>query len=134
MKIKELIRAFLATAVAIITTALILPGVDIKFDFITITITVLILGLVNILLKPLIKLIALPINFMSLGLFNIIINSGLLYLVSYLVEGFNITGGTINSNFAGIIIQDMYLPWYWMLLLATVSISLLNWVLRKLVF
>lgn len=134
MNFKEPLQYLASNTVAIVLTSIILPGVILNYDFITISIAVLVLTFVNIVLKPLIKMIAIPINFVSLGLFNIVINAGLLYLVSYLVEGFSITDGVLNVSLAGIIINNMYLPWYWMLLLATAIISLINWVLRKLLF
>jgi len=51
-----------------------------------------ILGLVNILIRPVIKLLAIPINILTLGLFNLIINAGMLWIVDYFVDNFRIFG------------------------------------------
>lgn len=51
-----------------------------------------ILGLVNILIRPVIKLLAISINILSLGLFNLIINAGMLWIVDYFVDNFRIFG------------------------------------------
>ncbi|RJO63730.1 MAG: phage holin family protein [Candidatus Omnitrophota bacterium] len=51
----------------------------------------LVFGLVNAFLKPLVILFTLPLTILSLGLFTLIINGFMLYLVSKIVEGFYIT-------------------------------------------
>ncbi|MBI5133969.1 MAG: phage holin family protein [Candidatus Taylorbacteria bacterium] len=59
----------------------------------------LVLGLVNLLIKPLVKLVTLPINLLTLGLFGLVINAGLLWLVAGFVPGFDI--GTFLAAFLG---------------------------------
>jgi len=52
----------------------------------------LILGLLNLLVKPIIKILSIPINILTLGIFNIIINAGMLWIVDSIVEGLEIKG------------------------------------------
>jgi putative membrane protein len=52
----------------------------------------LILGLVNAFIRPVLLLLTLPINFLSLGLFTFFLNAALLLLVARVVPGFEITG------------------------------------------
>lgn len=52
----------------------------------------LILGLLNLLIKPIIKILSLPINILTLGLFNIVINAGILWLVDIVIGGLKIEG------------------------------------------
>jgi len=134
MNIKYPLRVLASNTISLFFVSVILPGVNLKWDIATISIAVIILSLVNMFLKPVVKLIAIPINFVSLGLFNIVINAGLLYFVTYFVDGFKITSANINIHIQGFIINDMYLEWYWVLLLATVTISFTNWILKRLVF
>ncbi|MHB8843565.1 MAG: phage holin family protein [Nitrospirota bacterium] len=49
-----------------------------------------ILGVVNAVIRPLVLLLTLPINLLSLGLFTLVINALMLQLVAYLVPGFAI--------------------------------------------
>lgn len=49
-----------------------------------------ILGLINAAIRPVIFLLTLPINFLTLGLFTLIINGLMLWLVSSVVRGFEI--------------------------------------------
>ena len=52
----------------------------------------LILGLLNLLVRPIIKLFSLPINILTLGLFNIVINAGILWLTDLMIGGLRIEG------------------------------------------
>jgi putative membrane protein len=55
----------------------------------------LVLGLINTFIKPVVSLLTLPLQILSLGLVTLLINAGLLFLVSSLVKGFHIdTFGT----------------------------------------
>ena len=63
----------------------------------------LVLTLVNIFIKPLLKLIAFPINLISFGLFNLVINFGILYAVSYLIPQYHLEN-PLNAFFASVII------------------------------
>jgi putative membrane protein len=51
-----------------------------------------VLGLVNAIVKPVIKLLTLPITCLTLGLFLLVINAGMLYLVDWIVPGFATVG------------------------------------------
>ena len=56
----------------------------------TLIVSAIILSLINIYLKPIIKIIMLPVNFFTLGLFTLFINAFLLIFVESLVKGFYI--------------------------------------------
>lgn len=47
--------------------------------------------LLNTFVKPVLKLLLLPINIVTLGLFSVVINVVMLWLVTYLVPGFEIS-------------------------------------------
>jgi putative membrane protein len=51
-----------------------------------------VLGLVNLLVRPIILLLTLPINIVTLGLFTFVVNAGMLLLVQSIVKGVTITG------------------------------------------
>jgi len=71
---------------------------------VTALIAAVVMGLVNATLKPLLQLISLPITFLSLGLFYLVINGLMLMLVAALVPGFHISGfGT--AFFAAIVLS-----------------------------
>ena len=67
-------------------------------------IAAVVLGLINATIKPILQIISLPITFLTLGLFYLVINALMLMLVSFLVPGFHVTGfGT--AFFAAIVLS-----------------------------
>lgn len=52
----------------------------------------LVLGFVNAVIRPIIILLTLPINILTLGLFTLVINGFMLWLTSAIVKGFDLTG------------------------------------------
>ena len=51
-----------------------------------------VLGLINVLLKPALLALTLPLNILTLGLFTLVINAACLGLVGYVVQGFEVDG------------------------------------------
>ncbi len=78
---------WLVSTLAIIITAYLLPGVTVEGIFAAL-VTALILGLINAFIKPLLLVLTLPINILSLGLFTLVINALLILLTSAIVPGF----------------------------------------------
>lgn len=85
-----LIRWFVA-ALALIITAYLLPGVSVSSIYIALIVAVL-LGFVNMFLKPIFVILTLPINILTLGLFTFVINGLLFWFVASFVDGFNVVG------------------------------------------
>lgn len=78
-------------ALLIMFIAWIIPGISIT-GFLSALFVVIVLSLVNIFVKPLIQLISLPLNVITLGLFSLIINALLFMLVAKFSPGFQIDG------------------------------------------
>ena len=79
----------LVSSLAVFVTGRILPGVSID-SFGTAVAVAVVLGLVNATLRPLLLLLTLPINLLTLGLFTFVIIGGLVQLTSALVPGFHV--------------------------------------------
>lgn len=86
-----LLLRWLLNAIALLLIANLLPGFHVD-SFYAALIAALVLGLVNILIKPFLLLLTFPINIVSLGLFTFVINAVMLLLVSSVVKGFTIDG------------------------------------------
>lgn len=82
---------WLVSALAIGITAYLLPGVRVA-GILPALVTALVLGLVNIFIRPLLILLTLPLNVLTLGLFTLIINALLVLLVAAVVPGFSVRG------------------------------------------
>ncbi|OGH68833.1 MAG: hypothetical protein A3I29_01530 [Candidatus Magasanikbacteria bacterium RIFCSPLOWO2_02_FULL_44_11] len=87
---KLLARWFL-TALALLSIPYLIAGITIR-DFYTALIAALILGLVNALIKPIIMILTLPFNVITLGLFTLVINALMFWFASSIVKGFTVAG------------------------------------------
>lgn len=87
----NLLILWLATALSVMLGAYLLSGVQVA-SFGVALIVAAFIGLVNLTIRPILILITLPINILTLGLFTFVINAVLLLLISYLIDGFTIDG------------------------------------------
>lgn len=85
------ILKWLLNGLAIVITAYLLPGVRLS-GFGAALIAALVLGLINTFLKPVLILLTLPINILTLGLLTFVINALLIMLTSAIVSGFSVDG------------------------------------------
>lgn len=86
-----LILHFLLSSAAALMWANVLPGVTIE-NFGTALLAMFILGAVNLLVRPILLILTLPLTILTLGLFLIILNVCMLGLAAYLTPGFSIDG------------------------------------------
>ena len=87
----SLLARFLGTIFALLLAAYVIDGFIVETVYAA-AIVVIILGIINITLKPLVLLIALPLQIITLGLFTFIVNAGFLLFIASFVEGFAIVG------------------------------------------
>lgn len=85
---KILIRLIIST-IAVLVTDLLLRGVHAE-DFLTGLLVAAVLGLLNTIVRPLLIILTLPITFITLGLFLLVINAGLVLLADKLIPGFTV--------------------------------------------
>jgi putative membrane protein len=86
-----LIVKWLITTASVMIAAYVIPGVTVS-SFFSALLVALFLGIVNLLLKPFLILITLPINILTLGLFTFVINGCIILLASSVVKGFQVSG------------------------------------------
>lgn len=81
---------FIFSIIAILITSYLIPGSSITL--LGAVVLAVVLGVINIFIKPVIKLITLPINILTLGLFSLVVNALFIILSSKLVPDFQISG------------------------------------------
>jgi len=111
--VKGFLIGVAATAIAIAILIYVLPQVDFNGTVPQLVIVAVVFGLVNGFIKPIVKLLALPITAITLGLFSLVINGLLLLLVAWIandilsidftVGGFPTHGLSLDAIFAAII-------------------------------
>lgn len=87
----KIILKWLGLTGAVLLAAYFVPGITVQ-SFITALFVALVLGLINTFIKPVLGILTLPINIITLGLFGIIINALFFWFASVVVSGFMITG------------------------------------------
>lgn len=86
---KLLIRLLL-NAVAVIILAKVLNGVEVD-TFLTALIVAVVLSVLNLLVKPILVILTLPITIITLGLFLLVINAMIILLADKLIDGFSVS-------------------------------------------
>jgi putative membrane protein len=87
----SLILNILVSAAAVLVTGRLLPGVTVD-GFGTAVVVAVVLGVVNAVLGPLLVVLTLPLNVLTLGLFTFVIIAALVMLTAALVPGFRVAG------------------------------------------
>jgi len=102
----------------------------------TIVKVAIILSVFEILLKPIIKLILIPINILTLGLFRIIIDTFGLYLAIFLLEDFQISNiSNVALSLFGVSTPPLNFQNFWSFLITSVTLGIIvnffNFILKK---
>jgi putative membrane protein len=98
--------------VAILIISYLLPGLIRVEGIWAALVAAFLLGIVNTILRPILIFFTLPITILTLGLFLLVINGLMLWLVSTVVKGFYVNG-------------------FWGAVLGSILISLVSWVLSR---
>lgn len=86
-----MIWSFIINVIAVLISCYLLSGVQVTSVFAAAQVAI-ILAILNTFIKPVIKILTLPINMMTFGLFSIVINAGMVYITDYLLQGFQVAG------------------------------------------
>ncbi len=105
----KLLLRWILNAALLLAIARYLDGIALS-GFYAALITALILGLINAVIKPLLVLLTLPVNILTLGLFTLVINGFLFWLTGTIVEGFEVT-------------------WFWPAFLGALLMTLGSWII-----
>src|SRR3989344_8687552 len=84
---KKMIIKLLVTALSILAVAYFIPGIVVE-NFYTALVVAVVLGLLNLFVRPILIILTLPITMLTLGLFTFIINGFLLWFIGTVVKGF----------------------------------------------
>jgi putative membrane protein len=81
----------LVTALSLLVVDLVVPGVNLA-TFPAAIVAALAIGLVNGTIKPVLSTLSMPVNFLTLGAFSLVVNGICFWLASLLVPGFSVYG------------------------------------------
>jgi putative membrane protein len=87
----RIIIGIVINAIALLATQIV-PGISFHGDLLTLIVAGAILGLFNLIVRPIALLLSLPVLILSLGLFYFILNGILLWIASYFIPGYHVSG------------------------------------------
>ena len=107
----KIILRWVILSVAVFLTTKIISGISIDPIWATFIVGAC-LTLFNMFIKPVIKILTLPINLLTLGLFALVINGVVFWYMGVFIDGFNVDT-------------------FWAALLGSLVVSIINWLLSK---
>jgi putative membrane protein len=104
---------WLINALALYVTSYLVKGIQVS-DAWALFLAAALLGILNAVIRPILIILTLPINIITLGLFTLVINGLMLWVVSFLIKGFVIQG-------------------FWPAILGALMISIMSWIVNWLI-
>jgi len=124
---KTLLRVFLINLVSIYLTTRIIPGLTYSGGIKSLATGAVVFMLINWLLVPLLKILFLPLNILTVGLFAWLINVLALYALTTIVSDFVLIPYVFPGMIiAGISIPPMDLSVFWVAVVASFSIGIIT--------
>lgn len=100
----NMIIRIVVTAAALWVTTAVVPGIRIESSVAAFLVVAAIFGLVNVFIRPVVKLLSLPVTLITLGLFSFVINALMLMLTAWLVGNvMSIEGSGMSQFFTALI-------------------------------
>jgi len=133
---KSILRHSVFNSFALYILALTLEGVNVAGGFENFIVAGFILSVLFRLVKPILNLVSMPLNMVSLGLFSFFLNTILLYILTIFVPSITISAFTFHgASFAGFVIPDFNLSTFWAYVFAagilSIIVNFLNWLIKK---
>jgi putative membrane protein len=104
----------LINAAALWVAAYLIPDITLSDRPVVVLVVAAVFGLVNALIRPVVKVIAFPLTLLTLGLFTLVINAAMLQLTDWLTTGLDVVG-------------------FWPSVVGGIVISLVSWFLSALI-
>lgn len=108
----NLILRFLGIAAAVYLTVNLVPGISVSGGWTTLALVTLVWAIIVTVIKPVLGILSLPINILTLGLFSLVLNALLFWGMELVVPGFNVAG-------------------FWPALFGSIVLSLIGWLIEK---
>jgi len=108
----KIILHWIILSASVFATTYIVSGITLNPVIVTALIVGACLTLFNMFIKPIISILTLPLNIVTLGLFSLVINGVLFWFLGTVIKGFSVS--TFSAAFVGALL-----------------VSIINWILKK---
>lgn len=105
---------YLGTVAAVFLTIYLVPGVNAEGGWLTVLLAALVWSVITMVIKPVLAILTLPITIITFGLFALVVNALLFWLMAAIVPGFTVSG---------------FLPAF----LGAIILSILNWLIHHVI-
>ena len=103
---------YLGTVAAVALTVNLVPGITYNGGWTTILLVAVVWSVIVTVIRPVLRILTLPITIITFGLFSLVLNAFLFYAMSWIVPGFEVAG-------------------FLTALLGAIALSLLTWLIQK---
>lgn len=127
-RMKGIFKSFLFSLIALFGAAKLIGGFSFSDDPAALILAAIILGAVNLFIKPLLKLVTLPLNLITLGSFSLLLNTALLYFIVQIVPGllaeaFLFPGFEVSTRYLSLSVPSFAVPALGTVFLTSIVIS-----------
>ena len=127
MFIKGILQRIFIAIIAIYLCSLVVSSLSYNQDLKILLLSATVFSLLNLILRPILKLVMLPINFITLGTISWLIGVFMLYITTYIVPGFTISAFEfVGFSSNGFRIPGANLNVFWTVTLCSFVISWLS--------
>jgi len=133
---KSLLRNTLINALTLFLIVQAVSGVHVNGGLLTYLFGGLALALLFLILKPILNIISIPLNIVTLGMFSVLTNVIIFYLLTVFVPAISITEFTYpGTSYAGFIVPKMFINGFFAFVIVSffqsLIFSFISWVMRK---
>lgn len=133
---KSIARRIIFYSVALFLTSQVVTGLKISGDLTTYFFGGIVLSILFLIVKPILSILTLPLNIITLGFFSFLINAIILYLLTILVTNISISEFLFKGfAFAGFVVPSVHVNNFFAFIASSISLSFivgfLKWLTKK---
>ncbi|OGC46840.1 MAG: hypothetical protein A3C22_01330 [Candidatus Levybacteria bacterium RIFCSPHIGHO2_02_FULL_37_10] len=133
---KSILRRMVFYSVALFLTSQAVTGLTVKGGYATYIVGGIALSILFLIIRPILKIITLPLNIITMGMFSFLINAIILYLLTIAVSNISISAFTFRGlNIAGFIIPQLSVNNFFAFVVTSILLSVivgfLKWLIKK---
>ena len=123
---RYLLKTFIFNALSFYVLSLVFAGI--KYPSLNVLLyAAIVFSLLNVFVKPILKILTFPINLITFGIFSSLLNVLILYLVTQFVPEFGISAFTLKSyDILGFNTPSLYLSSFWAYFVVSASLGFLS--------
>ncbi len=103
---------FLGTVAAVLITVYVVPGISMTGGWASVLLVALVWSVITLIIRPVLTILTLPITILTFGLFALVLNGLLFWMMAAIVPGFSVAG-------------------FWSAFLGALVLSILTWLIHK---